>query len=157
GVIVKTDPFSVERKQNIEDKLQILDENFKSYEIDSAGEIRLKIPPTYDPSKAISTLSDWLMYTGEINTKYAVIQLQLRVEASKLEEIQKYINSRDIVASSVEGPVQDTIENTKEAMPNNNILIFIFGLVGILVALLGVFFDDIIKFIREFIKNIKNK
>ncbi|KZX15410.1 hypothetical protein MBCUT_15430 [Methanobrevibacter cuticularis] len=157
GISLKTDNFSSERKAIIEEKMPDIDTNFKSWTVDPSGEITLNITENYDPNNAISLLSEWLMFTGGINTNYALLHLQLNVKASHTEEIKNYLNSENIVVSSVEGPVQDTIKNTKNSMLDNNIIILVSGLFGVVIALIGLFFDEIILFFRKVIKRIKDR
>lgn len=157
GLFLETSSFSNARKEIIEEKIPIVDENFKSWSVDPAGTININITEGYDANNAIKTLSDWLIYTSEIQTKYSLIKIKINVEPSKLNNVLSFLESRQIVVSSVEGPIQGAVANTKNMMLDRNIIIFLLGIFGILVALFGIYFDETIKYLKELKEKIKTR
>ena len=149
GLFLETTPFSNERKKIIEKKIPIVDENFKSWSVNSSGIININITEGYDANNAIKILSDWLIYTAEIDTKYSVIKIKICAEANKVNDILNYLESKEIVVSSVEGPVQGTVDNTKNTMLDRNIIIFLMGVLGVLIAVFGIYFDETIEFLKD--------
>lgn len=157
GLFLETSNFTNERKKIIEEKIPIVDENFKSWNVDPSGSININITEGYDANNAIKTLSDWLIYTADIQTKYSVIKIKINVEANKVNDVVSYLESKEIVISSVEGPVQGAVEDTKNSMLDRNAVIFLMGLLGIIVALFGTYFDETIKFLKDLKEESKLK
>jgi hypothetical protein len=157
GILVKTDPFSDERKSLIEDRLTILDENFKSFSVDKTGEIDINFTSGYNPHQAIKKLSDWLMYTGGINLRYSLIQVEITVKSGKVDEITEYLHSNAVVVSSVHGSVQDAISDTENIMLDDKGVILISGIIGVLVALISIYYDNISNSIKDCIDKLKNR
>jgi len=157
GVIIKTDPFSNSRKKTIEEKIPIVDENFKNFSVNESGIIAINITEGYNPNAAIKTLRDWLMYTGEINIRYSLIHLQITANPSDVDDIVKYLNSENIVVTSIEGPVENSVNETKGSMLDNNIVILLSGVIGVIVAVVSIFIDEITPVIKRFLSRIKRK
>lgn len=157
GIDVKTDPFSTERKNIIEEKIPIVDKNFENFSVNKSGMISINFTKDYNPSTALKTLSDWLMYSAGINTKYSLIKIQIIAEPSEVDNIVQFLHSENIVVTSIEGPVQNAVNNTKNSMLDNGLVVLIAGIIGIIVALVGIFFDNIFTVIRNFIKKIRKR
>ena len=155
GVEVKTDPFSSGRKKIIEEKLPIVDKNFNNFSVNETGVIYLNVPEGYEPHAAIKKLGDWLMYTGEINIRYTLIHIQIEAKPSNVDDIVKFLNSENIVVTSIEGPVEDSINNTKNLMLDNNYIIVLSGFFGVIIALISIYIDDIRPVVKRFLDKIK--
>jgi hypothetical protein len=155
GLFLETTNFSNERKKIIEEKIPIVDENFKSWNVDPVGRININITEGYDANEAIAILSEWLIYTAEIQTKYSVIKIKINVESNKINDVLSYLESREIVISSVEGPIQGAVENTKNIMVDRNIITLFMGFLGVLISLFGIYFDETIKFLKDSKEKIK--
>jgi len=74
-----------------------------------------------------------------------------------LDDFEKILLDKGIVASSVEGPVQDTINNTNSSMLSNWQFTLVCGGVGVIVALMGVYVDSVVPAYRRFRKFLKTK
>jgi len=157
GIILKTDPFSEDRKKIIEEKIPIIDENFKNFSVQNNGLISINFTSDYDPNKAIDTLSEWLMYSSEINVKYSSVIIEINSKSNSVDEITKYLDSKNIVINSIKGPVQNAINSTKESMIDTNYIILISGLIGVIIAVVSIFFDIITEGIRKLITQIRNR
>lgn len=157
GIFLETSKFSEGRKKIIEDKVAIVDENFKSWNVDSNGIININITEGYDANEAIAILSEWLMYSAGIQTKYSLIKIQIYADASESQNVLDYLESQSIVVSSVKGPVHDSIENTKKNMPDRNVIIFLCGILGLIIGLIGVYFDETRVMINDIKTRINNR
>lgn len=157
GIVLKTDPFPEDRKKIIEEKIPIVDENFKNFSVQTGGLISINFTGNYDPSTAIDTLSEWLMYSSGINVKYSSVIIQINAKSNSVNEITDYLESKNIVVNSIDGPVQNAINSTKESMIDTNYMILISGIIGVIVAIISIFFDNITEGIRRIIIKIRNR
>ncbi|MCK9150650.1 hypothetical protein [Methanobacterium alcaliphilum] len=157
GIIIRTDPFSDRRKTLIEDRIPIVDANITSYEVYTNGTIVLNTKRGYNPITAINTLSDWLMLTGEINTKYSNVHVSIVAQASQVDNIIKTISKEEVVVTGVQGPVEEKIADLKTFLPSKTSIILFCGLIGLLTGLAGVFIDTIITFISDLRNRIFKK
>lgn len=155
GIEVKTDSFSSERKNIIEEKIPVVDKNFENFSVNKSGMITINFTEDYNPTAALKTLSDWLMYSGGINTRYSLIKIQIVAEPSEVNNIVKYLHSENIVVKSTEGPIENAVNNTKNSMLDSNLVIILSGVIGVIVALISIFIDDIRTIYRNF--NKKNR
>jgi len=154
GIVIKTDPFPLYRKKIIEDKIPIVDKDFKNFSINESGEIYIYFTENRDSKAAIKILADWLMYTGEINTRYSLIYIEITTKPSDVDEIVKFLNSENIAVTSVEGPVETAIDNAKNLMPDNNFAIFLCGVIGVIIALISIYIDEIVPTFKKLISKI---
>ena len=154
GIVIKTDPFPLYRKKIIEEKIPVVDKNFQNFSANESGEIHIYFTEGHDPKAAIKTLSDWLMYTGEINTRYSLIYIEITTKPSDVDEIVKFLNSENIAVTSVEGPVETAIDNAKNLMPDNNFAIFLCGVIGVIIALISIYIDEIVPTFKKLISKI---
>jgi hypothetical protein len=155
GIEIKTDPFPPFRQKIIEEKIPIVDENFKNFSVNKSGLININFTVDHNPNDAIKLLADWLMYTGEINTRYSLINIQIVAEPSKVDNVIEFLNSEDIVVTSIEGPVQDSINNTRNSLINDNLAIVLCGVAGLIVAFISIYIDEITLLIKKILKKIK--
>ena len=156
GLFLETTSFSNERKKIIEEKIPIVDENFISWYVDSSGTININTTEGYDANNAIKTLSDWLVYTAEIETKYSLIKIKINTQSNKVNNVLSFLEARQIVVTSVEGPAQSAVDNTINTMVDRNIIIFFMGILGVLVALFGNYYDETIKYLKELLEKTKD-
>ena len=157
GIIIKTDPFPNYRKKIIEEKIPIVDKNFNNFSINESGEIHIYFNEWHDPNKAIKTLADWLMYTGEINTRYSLIYIEITAKPSDVDKIVEFLHSENIAVTSIEGPVESAVTNTKNIMPDNNIAILFCGIIGVIVGLISIYIDEIGPAFKRIISKIRKK
>ena len=153
GIIIKTDPFPDNRKKIIEEKIPLIDPNITSWKIDNAGTITIVTKKGYNPETAISTLAEWLMFTGGINTKYSMVHVSIIAQTNKIDNITKTISQQDIVITGIEGPVEEKIQWLDNALPDKNNIIILCGIIGMLTGLAGVFIDTIMSYLN----NLRNK
>lgn len=153
GIVIKTDPFSEQRKKLIEEKIPLIDENITSWKVNSSGTIILTAKKGYNPENAIKNLADWMMLTGGINTKYSMVKVSIVAQSSKVDSIIKEISQEQIVVIGVQGPVEEKIKWLNQVLPDKFSIILLCGFLGMIVGLAGVFIDSIV----TFVKDLKNK
>lgn len=157
GILLKTDNFTETRKQLIEDRISIADPNIESADASTDGNIRINVKAGYNPTDAIDKLSDWLMFTGGINTRYSVVQLTIEADPSKADNIINEISKEDVVVTGVQGPVEDRVRNLRELMPGQLNIVLFCGLLGMITGVAGVFVDNIIYYIELIKEKFKQK
>jgi hypothetical protein len=157
GIIIKTDSFSTERQKMIEERIPIIDDNITSWEVYTNGTIILYVKKGYNPETAINNLADWIMYTGEINTKYSQVHVTIVAEASQVDNIIKNISKQEVVVTGVEGPVEESITSLKQMLPDRTSIIVLCGFIGVIVGLAGVFIDSIMVYVTKFRDRIFKK
>ena len=74
-----------------------------------------------------------------------------------LVEVEDYLKENKYTIISIEGPVQDTIHYLEDHLAPTYVVMFISGLVGVAVAIAGVFVEPLTKFTRKFKKNQSDK
>lgn len=124
--------------------LSNIDSHYTDYNITSSGRIDITFEDNYTAAQALKSFSDWykLVYGGTIS--YAQIHAQLVVSSSSLDEFKQVLLDRGIVASNIEGPVQNLENNTNSSLLTNTQFTLVCGGIGIVVAILGIYFDSFV-------------
>ncbi len=156
GIVVKTDPFDDNRAKIIKDRLPYIDGNITSWKVDKKGEIILETKRDYDPQEAINVLGEWLMYTGEINLKYSIFQVHMTVLSSDITNVTNALSENEVVITSIDGPVEDTVSTIEKTLPDNSNIILVCGFIGVLVGVIGFFIDKILFLFKRFRRKIKS-
>jgi hypothetical protein len=150
GIIIKTDPFSEKRQKMINERIPLIDRNITSWKVYTNGTIILYVKKGYNPQTAINNLADWIMFTGEINTKYSIVHVSIVAEASQVDTIIKNISKWEIVVTGIEGPVEESIAGLNQILPDKTSIIILCGFIGMIVGLSGVFIDTILIYVNQF-------
>lgn len=134
-----------------------IDSNYKSYNITSSGQIDIVLADNYSATSAIKSFSDWykLVYGGTIT--YAQIHSKLVIESSALDDFQQVLLSKGIVPSKMEGAIQDSVNNTNASMLSNMEFVAVCGGIGVVVAIIGIYFDSVVPAYRRFKKFMSEK
>jgi hypothetical protein len=158
GFVMYTTPFPESRKDFIE--IYLKGENFTNFSINnSSGEIDIVSEKNIN-TEEVNKISDWLMYTGAITTKYSLTYIDVNVDANDVEKASSQLIKENIAVKSVDGPVQRAITNTRNGMVDVSYVFLITAFIGALVALAGAYFDivlDQVKKVKIYFKNRKNK
>lgn len=157
GIIIKTDNFTDRRKKLIEDRISIVDPNIESYKVYTNGTIILNVKEGYNPVKTIKTLEEWLMYTGEINTRYNVVHVSIKAQPSQVDNLIKKISQEDVVVTGVEGPVEDQVRYLEKVMPGTFNVILFCGFLGVITGLVGIFIDNILSYYHLIKERLQKK
>ena len=106
---------------------------------------------TVDLANDESSTVTWLSQNGVVS-EFAFVHIQVKVNANDVVEIKEDLKDNGYTVMSVEGPVQDTIRFFKvNSIPTLGI-IFISGIIGIIVAVAGIYVEPVTNFFRRFRK-----
>ena len=133
-----------------------IDSHYKKYNVTS-DKINIELEDNYTSSQALKSFSNWYKLVYGETISYAQVHAVLVVDSYALDDFEKILLDKGIVASSVEGPVQDTINNTNSSMLSNWQFTLVCGGVGVIVALMGVYVDSVVPAYRRFRKFLKTK
>lgn len=134
-----------------------IDSHYKHYNVTKDGKLEIQLEDNYSSYDALKTFSDWyrLVYGGSLS--YAQVHAKLVVSASSVENFQKVLMDNGIVASKMEGPVQTALNNTSSSLVPNYQFILATGVVGVIVALFGIYYESFGVFSRRFKKFMSEK
>ena len=79
------------------------------------------------------------------------------VDSSQLDKFEQALLDKGIVASSIDGPIQDSLNNTNASMLSNIEFTLVCGVVGVIVAVAGIYMDSIVPAYRRFKKFLRTK
>lgn len=134
-----------------------IDSHFKNYNVTKDGKLQIELEDNYSSYDALKSFSDWykLVYGGSIS--YAQVHSELVVSSSSIEEFREILLDYGVVPSKMEGPVQSTINDTNSTMLPNTYFVLITGVVGVIVAVLGIYYDSFGVFTRRFRRFMREK
>ena len=133
-----------------------IDTHYKNYEVTS-DKINIELEENYTSSEALKKFSDWYKLVYGETISYAQIQADLIVDSSHLEDFEDALLAKGIVASDIEGPVQDSINTTNSSMLSGGEFTVVCGVVGVIVAVIGIYMDSIVPAFRRFRKFMNTK
>ena len=134
-----------------------IDDNYKNYTVDPSGVITIELPDNYSASKALKSFSDWYKLVYGDSLSYAQVHSKLVIDASHLDDFKKVLLDRGIVASKMEGPVQDSLDSANASMVSDTNFVLITGGIGVVVAIMGIYFDSVVVYYRRLRKFMKTK
>ena len=133
-----------------------IDSHYKEYNV-SGGKIEIELEDGYSSSDALKSFSDWYKLVYGETISYAQVHATLVVESSALDNFEQVLLEKGIVATTIEGPIQDSINNTNASMLSNTQFTLVCGGVGVIVAIIGIYFDSVVPAYRRFNKFIHEK
>ena len=115
----------------------------------TSNTINIELEDNYTSSKALKSFSDWykLVYGGSIS--YAQINAILVIDSSSLDNFEKILLDNGVVASKIEGPIQESLIETNKSMLSNFEFTLICGGIGVGVAIMGIYIDRVIPAYRR--------
>lgn len=134
-----------------------INSHYKSYNVSESGKIEIELEDNYSALDAIKSFSDWYKLVYGDTLSYAQIHAELVVSSSSLDTFEQNLLEKGIVASNKSGPVQDRVDTTNASMIPNTHFVLITGAVGVVVALIGIYFDSFGVFSRRFKKFMGKK
>lgn len=134
-----------------------IDSHFNNYNVTKDGKLEIELEDNYSSYDALKSFSDWykLVYGGSLS--YAQVHGELVVESSAIDVFEQNLLDKGIVASSKEGPVQDSMNTTNSSMVSNTYFVLATGVVGVVVAVFGIYYDSFGVFSRRFRKFVREK
>lgn len=133
-----------------------IDSHYKNYNVTS-DRINIDLEENYTSSEALKSFSDWYKLVYGETISYAQIQAVLVIDSTQLEEFEQALLDKGIVASNVEGAIQDTMNNTNQSMLSNLEFTLVCGAVGVVVAIIGIYIDSVVPAYRRFRKFMNTK
>ena len=134
-----------------------IDSHFKHYNVTKDGMLNIELEDNYSSYEALKSFSDWykLVYGGSLS--YAQVHADLVVESSAVDNFDQLLLEKGVVASNRSGPVQESIKTTNSTMMPNYYFVLITGGLGVLVAVLGIYYESFGVGTRKFKKFIREK
>lgn len=149
--------FSDVEKAYFEDIIGNIDSHYKNYTVNSSGKIDIEIDDNYSSTEALKSFSDWYKLVYGETISYAQVHAKLVIDASALDTFEQNLMDRGIVASHIEGPIQDSVNNTNSSMISSTHFVLYTGVFGVIVALIGIYFDSVVVYYRRFKKFVTEK
>ena len=132
-----------------------INSHYKNYTVTS-DKIIIDLEDNYTSSEALKSFSDWYKLVYGDSISYAQIKAVLVVDSYSLDNFEKILLDNGVVATSIEGPIQDTMNNTNSSMLTNIEFIVICGGIGVVVAIMGIYVDSVIPAFRR-IRNVRKR
>ena len=148
--------FNEMERDYFEDIVGNIDSNYKNYTV-TEDKIIIELADNYTASKALKTFSDWYKLVYGETLSYAQIHAVLVVDSAHLEDFEQALLNKGIVASSIEGPVQSSVNATNSSMLSNLEFTLVCGGIGVVVALIGIYMDTVVPAYRRFRKTMNKK
>ena len=123
----------------------------------TSNTIEIQLEENYTSSQALKSFSDWYKLVYGETISYAQIKAVLVVDSSQLDKFEQALLDKGIVASSIDGPIQDSLNNTNASMLSNIEFTLVCGVVGVIVAVAGIYMDSIVPAYRTFKKFLRTK
>ena len=79
------------------------------------------------------------------------------VDSTSLDVFEKNLLERGIVATNIEGPIQDSVDNTNSSMLSNMEFTLVCGGLGVVVGLIGIYVDSVVPAYRRFRKFLRER
>lgn len=144
-ITVKTTSINSDWKSSLEARMTTAVNNITSGDIISNDTIIVQLQPGSDPTKVIKQLKNWMLLVSGIDIRFSIVEVQVMVDASKVDDVVKELPQGEVVVNQISGPVEKEIQTLKETLPPNNNVILLCGLFGVIVGLIGLFIDSIIQ------------
>lgn len=133
-----------------------INSHYKNYNVTS-DKIEIELDDNYTSSEALKSFSDWYKLVYGETLSYAQIKAVLVVDSSKLQDFEDVLLKHGVVATSIDGPVQDRVNDTNSSMISNLELTLVSGGIGVLVAIIGIYMDSVVPAYRRFKKSMNTK
>lgn len=152
-ITVKTTNISTSWKNSIESRITTANSNITSGKIISSDTMLIQIKPGSDPTDVIKKLKNWMILVSGIDIRFAIVQVKVVVDASRVDEVVKELPQGEVVVTEISGPIEKEIQTLKNTIPSKSNVILFCGFLGVIVGLMGMFIDSIIRGL----KGIKDK
>lgn len=157
GVTISMWKFSDQEKNYFNYAVPNVDPHFDNYTVNqTSGTIYIQLN-NYSSSQALKVFSDWykLVFGGPIT--YAQVHIKVVASSSSLEKVESQLLEKGIVASSIEGPVHNSANSTNSSMLSNTEFSLACGGFGVVVGLIGIYYDSFVVGFRRFKRFLRTK
>ena len=150
GFELKTGFIKNDTKTFVENHLAN-DPEIESYKVTN-NSVTVDLKNDASSTTTLGSLVNWLSNQAGVGSEFAFVHIQVHVNANDLVDVRDYLRENKYTIISIEGPVQDTIHYFYDHLVPDYVVMFITGLVGVAVAVAGVFIEPLTKFTRRFRK-----
>lgn len=133
-----------------------IDSHYEKYNVTSNA-IQIDLAENYTSSEALKSFSDWYKLVYDDTISYAQIHAVLVIDSSKLDDFEQALLNKGVVASHIEGPIQDSVNNTNASMLSDLEFTLVCGGIGVIVAIIGIYMDSVVPAYRRFRKFLNTK
>ena len=151
GFELKTGYIKNDTKVYVEDYLK-QDPEIESFKVTNSS-VSVDLKNDASSTTTLGSLVNWLSNKAGVGSEFAYVHIKVTVNANDVSDVRDYIKDNGYTIISIEGPVQDTIHYLNDNLLPNYVIMFITGLVGVAVAIAGVFVEPLTKFTRKFKNN----
>lgn len=148
GFELKTGFIKNSTKTYVENYLKS-DPEIESYKVTNSS-VTVDLKNDASSTTTLGSLVNWLSNKAGVGSEFAFVHIQVHVNANDVTEVKQYLKENDYTIISIEGPVQDTIHYLYDHLLPTYAVMFITGLVGVAVAIAGIFVEPLTKFTRRF-------
>ena len=149
--------FSNQEKSYFERTVGNIDSHYGNYTVNSSGSITIELKDNYSATKALKSFSDWYKLVYGSSLSYAKVHSKLVIDSYNFDEFQNNLLQRGIVASKLEGPIQNDLNATSNSGMSNTYFVLITGIIGVIVGLMGIYVDSVVVYYRRFKKFMETK
>ena len=157
GITISMWKFSDQEEDYFNYAVPNVDSHFDNYTVNkTTGTIYIALD-NYSSSQALKVFSDWykLVFGGPIT--YAQVHIKVVASSSSLDEVESTLLEKGIVASSIDGPVYNSVNSTNSSMLSNTEFSLACGGFGVVVGLIGVYYDSFVVGYRRFKRFMRTK
>ena len=110
-----------------------------------------------DPQGVLNSIYSTFSRETYTHLRYTSMQANATVQANQVTRIINELTQNDVVILNISGPTETQSAALNSIIPDQNNIILVSGIVGIIVAIAGFFGDSLITFINNFRKHRKKK
>ncbi len=151
GFELKTGFIKNTTKIYVEDYLRS-DPEIESFKVTN-NSVSVDLKNDASSTTTLGSLVNWLSNKAGVGSEFAFVHIQVHVDANEVTEVRDYLKDNDYNIISIEGPVQSTIHYLYDHLLPTYAIMIITGLIGVGVAIAGIFVEPLTKFTRRFKKN----
>lgn len=151
GFELKTGFIKNTTKIYVEDYLRS-DPEIESFKVTN-NSVTVDLKNDASSTTTLGSLVNWLSNKAGVGSEFAFVHIQVHVDANEVTEVRDYLKDNDYNIISIEGPVQSTIHYLYDHLLPTYAVMIITGLIGVGVAIAGIFVEPLTKFTRRFKKN----
>lgn len=160
GVLIVTSNFSSNYSDslkngimhNINQSSHVKDVNVNS----TQGIVNVTVKNDTNPIDMKNDLEEYLSESYALYATSTTFRLQAHVNVNDVDTVEENMKKAGIPFSSVEGPVETFVEESKNTLPPLWVTYIISGIIGIVFAILGMFADKIYYGWKNTVKSRKN-
>lgn len=151
GFELKTGFIKNSTKIYVEDYLRS-DPEIESFKVTN-NSVTVDLKNDASSTTTLGSLVNWLSNKAGVGSEFAFVHIQVHVDANEVTEVRDYLKDNNYNIISIEGPVQSTIHYLYDHLLPTYAVMMITGLIGVAVAIAGIFVEPLTKFTRRFKKN----